>query len=865
MEEPKSPEESEPSREVEIIFKEVQRRVAKEKAEKLTKKVTETLPENKEDLPFISRTYGEEPSEPVSSGHYGGPSMKINLIGKNKVGKRKKEKGKKPTPQNTTEKIETRITPDDTKEIYINKKLWRKIFSDGTRETYDLDGNLIGRLDSKGKEIPTDAPASTPEEKSKIEKETTPKTPEETEVAKEIENLLPKDKEKLGRGLSTIGFRVEKKKNDYFASVFDKIVKSKKVKEGGTIFRFCKELKDSFVRDSATAQKKAEGVISGKEKYKLSNVSLLLGNVVRYGRIISDATGFSLASPLRYVMMGGMAFTRVAEAGKEARLKNEEVIERTRIQDADLATKEAWNIYENAKKEAEDSNVSAEALKNAYLTNISQNLAKKLREPSIANGFLQKVLRFDMLNGVVSIDNKIYDIQVNQKLSESEKREKIKKITKKYEKTLKDYDRILTQYGIVDELAMIGRYGQTIGKTIVGAVTVETLVLSVEKLYEALSHVLSGSDAPELISASTPEPSGAQVATSEVVTTTPTSPEVTPPAPIVPPEIITEPPTPPETPALEPAVETPAPAVAETTETVNDDATIGKGEGIEHAFRRQIEHDGNLATRLGYKGDINDAKALHEFSGGAAHRVALDKGYVDRMTGQEIRVMDGDKIAYQIHTENGQIVVDEKTIDGKIIETRHEGDSFEKETEKYEYTHHGDKRIESVLKHPADITVQVQDKFEPIEPIRSNIREHLDLPPEPPTPEELKARIETTMDTEIENRTPLEQALVEPVYQDRVYEIYQTNIVHIFPEDTVTHWNSISNLKAKDLLNVKIDEKSTINPAVAYLHKLREITGLKPKKGWVWGLFGRGETVNEYVVRALQKGAEKGLLDQLKF
>src|SRR3989338_10616240 len=94
MEEPKSPEESEPSREVEIIFKEVQRRVAKEKAEKLTKKVTETLPENKEDLPFISRTYGEEASEPVSSGHYGGPSMKINLIGKNKVGKRKKEKGK---------------------------------------------------------------------------------------------------------------------------------------------------------------------------------------------------------------------------------------------------------------------------------------------------------------------------------------------------------------------------------------------------------------------------------------------------------------------------------------------------------------------------------------------------------------------------------------------------------------------------------------------------------------------------------------------------------------------------------------------------------------------------------------------------
>lgn len=43
--------------------------------------------------------------------------------------------------------------------------------------------------------------------------------------------------------------------------------------------------------------------------------------------------------------------------------------------------------------------------------------------------------------------------------------------------------------------------------------------------------------------------------------------------------------------------------------------TVHKGEGIENAFIRQIESDKVLAEKLGFKGDINDAKALHQFAG----------------------------------------------------------------------------------------------------------------------------------------------------------------------------------------------------------------------------------------------------------
>jgi hypothetical protein len=126
--------------------------------------------------------------------------------------------------------------------------------------------------------------------------------------------------------------------------------------------------------------------------------------------------------------------------------------------------------------------------------------------------------------------------------------------------------------------------------------------------------------------------------------------------------------------------------------TVNPDAVIHKNEGIEHAFRRQIEHDGNLARSLGFKGDINDPKALHQFSGGAAHRLALNHGYVDGKTGEEIRIKGpDDEVAYQIKSENGEIKIDEIKVHGGLIEEHGQGDKFGvgNKAQSYEYKHNG--------------------------------------------------------------------------------------------------------------------------------------------------------------------------------
>ena len=328
-------------------------------------------------------------------------------------------------------------------------------------------------------------------EEEKISELQGTKEREEAEVKREIETLSDEDKEKIGWGLSTIGFKVEKIKDDIFAGVFGGIVK--KLEKRGTAYRFFEELRDSFIRDAEIAEKKAKDTTSGKEKHRFSNVALLFGNIFRYGRTISDLTGASLASPLRYVMMGGMAFTRISEAGKETRLKNEEVIEKTRMIDGDKdgATAEmAWKIYEDAEREAEGGKVSANALKDAYLMQIPTDLQKRLEHPNVANNLLQTIFQKDF-SGIIKAINKI---QNDTNLSPQEKKERERKLIKKYERRLIDYDRILTQYGTVDQLAMAGLMAQTAGKAVVTAVTIETIALSVEKLWENLSHILGSSD-----------------------------------------------------------------------------------------------------------------------------------------------------------------------------------------------------------------------------------------------------------------------------------------------------------------------------------------------------------------------------------
>jgi hypothetical protein len=337
------------------------------------------------------------------------------------------------------------------------------------------------------------------------------------ETSEEAKKFSETDKEKISWGVGTIGFKVEKMKNDLWGKGFNKLTNI--IGEDRTVGKFCKEMRDSFVRDGQEAIKKANnpsafnasellGVhVGGTTKKMVSNVGLFVGNIAKYGRMVADATGASIANPFRYVMMGGMVTARAAEAGKEVRLNSEEVLDKTRIQDVYDAEEEAYAIYKAAKAKAQkagDEDVSAEALKNAYLMEMPKNIMERLKNTDAASGFIQDILKKDIETGLYRLDDKVYEIEIDSKLSETEKESAIEHLILKQRKKLEDYDRMVTQYGTVDEIAMSLRYAQKLGKAIVAGMQIETAVVSVEKLWGALSHLLSSHGAAVIIPSTHP-------------------------------------------------------------------------------------------------------------------------------------------------------------------------------------------------------------------------------------------------------------------------------------------------------------------------------------------------------------------------
>jgi LPS O-antigen subunit length determinant protein (WzzB/FepE family) len=120
-------------------------------------------------------------------------------------------------------------------------------------------------------------------------------------------------------------------------------------------------------------------------------------------------------------MMGGMAATRMAEAGKEARLKNTKVIEKTRIEEADRAAEEAWRIYESAQQKEGAQNASSQAIKEAYLRALPKDLLERVtREPGVATGMMQRAIRWDSAWAIKRLNKKIEKIENSSSIAYSE-------------------------------------------------------------------------------------------------------------------------------------------------------------------------------------------------------------------------------------------------------------------------------------------------------------------------------------------------------------------------------------------------------------------------------------------------------------
>ncbi len=151
-------------------------------------------------------------------------------------------------------------------------------------------------------------------------------------------------------------------------------------------------------------------------------------------------------------------------------------------------------------------------------------------------------------------------------------------------------------------------------------------------------------------------------------------------------------------------------ATPETLTPPNANAVVYQGQGVEHTFIKQIDANPKLAEQLGFKGDTSDTAALHKFAGQEAHKIADKMGYIGE-NGQEVRITEANKIAFELKVENGHPVVIEKTLDGKIIET------YDKE-EGYEFGKNPNNQYEkiSTAHHQPEQVVQEHHTTPPTEP-----------------------------------------------------------------------------------------------------------------------------------------------------
>jgi len=158
------------------------------------------------------------------------------------------------------------------------------------------------------------------------------------------------------------------------------------------------------------------------------------------------------------------------------------------------------------------------------------------------------------------------------------------------------------------------------------------------------------------------------------------------------------------------AISTPAAKTAATAETLKL-ATVGKGEGIEHAFIRQIVAN---PKDFGFDGDVNNRTAVKKWAGREAHRIALKAGYVDS-DGREIRVKVTDKVAFVLNKDAGSnlmVAEYEKDASGNFKNdptdestVKAEGATFEGDTtdgvQGYEYVYSPPSHISSSASSPS--------------------------------------------------------------------------------------------------------------------------------------------------------------------
>ena len=303
------------------------------------------------------------------------------------------------------------------------------------------------------------------------------KTPEEELVKQELLKISPTESKKMFEGIANIGFRISGYKNKKFRQFYGLL--SNLSKHNNTLVNYFENFSNIYGKMEEKARSSSEKVGKGFVS-KGSGVAQGAGNIFKYGRVLSDAFGGVMPSgvnPFRSVTAISMFAGRAFEAGKETRLDNEKVLDKTRIQDQEEAYNLAMDVYGKTKETGREEKVSAEDIQAEYTKNVPDDLKKRLdslasRENAGVN-WLSLIFNKDASFFVDSLNKKIDKIN-NSDTSAEEKDEKIKQLLQRNDNILNDLDRMVSREGVLDNLSYFNRLSEKAGKSTANLLMVDT-------------------------------------------------------------------------------------------------------------------------------------------------------------------------------------------------------------------------------------------------------------------------------------------------------------------------------------------------------------------------------------------------------
>lgn len=317
---------------------------------------------------------------------------------------------------------------------------------------------------------------------------------ERAAIKEELKETAPEEKKRARIGLHTLGFWLEEKKNRFFAKALDGT--STLFDKGTTGDRFFAALRNGFLRDAEKAEKNLEK----SEKQRMKNALTLSALMLKYGRLAGDTLGWTAGFPLgRLAMLAGMGMRRAGEAAQEARLANQEYLEReVWTVDAAKAEDEARSIFAEAEKRAGGTSPSRKELEDAYRGRIPTDILKRIsdgKEGGFVSALSQRFMTWRIESEAKKIKFKLETIDLDPALSQDDREKAKDTLFRSYERQLSALDKTVTRYGTVDGLVMMARFAEKGGKALTYTAMGETLVVLAQQFWEhGIPSILSTTD-----------------------------------------------------------------------------------------------------------------------------------------------------------------------------------------------------------------------------------------------------------------------------------------------------------------------------------------------------------------------------------